>query len=73
MLAPASHQPIADEQNSLTGINLSRLYTYQLVYPDPPGGWKWQYLSQAGANQLIGQVRNGTALCGSINCEYNLL
>ncbi|MDP9170933.1 MAG: hypothetical protein M3N54_09980 [Acidobacteriota bacterium] len=73
MLSPISHQPIADEQNLLTGINLSRLYTYQLVYPDPPGGWTWQYLSSASANQVISQVRNGTSLCGSVTCEYNLL
>ncbi|MDP9170271.1 MAG: hypothetical protein M3N54_06620, partial [Acidobacteriota bacterium] len=73
ILAPGAHQPIADEQNSLTGINLSRLYTYQLVYPDPPGGWKWQYLSSDSANRLVGLVRNGTSMCGSVNCYYNLL
>ena len=73
LLPPASHQPIADEQNTLTGINLSRIYTYQLVYPDPPGGWKWEYLSAAGANQLLSHVRNGASVCGSVNCYYNLL
>ena len=73
-LQPTSaHQPIADEQNSLTGINLSRLYTYQLVYPDPPAGWTWQYLPTSSANQLIANVRNGTSVCGSVNCYYNLL
>lgn len=71
--APAIHQPIGDEQNSLTGINLSRLYTYQLVYPDPPGGWKWQYLSADSAARIIALVRNGTPECGSVNCYYNLL
>lgn len=70
---PAAHQPIADEQNSLTGINLSRLYTYQLVYPDPPNGWTWQYLSTNSANQLISLVQNGTSVCGSVSCYYNLL
>ena len=73
VLPASSHQPIADEQNTLTGINLSRLYTYQLVYPDPPGGWQWQYLPAASANQLIAWVRDGTAVCGSVNCYYNLL
>ena len=73
LLTPSLHQPIADEQNSLTGINLSRLYTYQLVYPDPPGGWQWQYLSAANANRLISWVQNGTQVCGSVNCYYNLL
>jgi hypothetical protein len=73
LLPPSSHQPIADEQNSLTGINLSRMYTYQLAYPDPPGGWQWQYLSTAGAKQLIAMVQNGTSVCGSVNCYYNLL
>ena len=63
--ADSAHQPIADDQNSLTGINLSRLYTYQLVYPDPSGGWKWQYLPDSSANQIISQVRNGTSVCGS--------
>ena len=73
LLAPASHQPIADEQNSLAGINLSRLYTYQLVYPDPPGGWQWEYLSTPGANKLISEVQNGTSVCGSPTCYYSLL
>ncbi|MEP6714076.1 MAG: hypothetical protein ABJC09_00800 [Terriglobia bacterium] len=73
LLAPGLHQPIADEQNSLTGINLSRLYTYQFTYPDPPGGWKWQYLSTDSASRLVGLVRNGTSTCGSANCYYNLL
>jgi hypothetical protein len=73
LLPTGSHQPIADEQNSLTGINLSHIYTYQLAYPDPTGGWKWQYLSTASANQLISLVRNGTSVCGSVNCYYNLL
>ena len=73
LLSPGLHQPIADEQNMLTGINLSRLYTYQLAYPDPPGGWNWEYLSTASANQLISLVQNGTPLCGSVNCYYNLL
>jgi hypothetical protein len=73
LLSPGSHQPISTEQNMLTGINLSRLYTYQLVYPDPAGGWQWQYLSNSSANQLISQVQNGTSVCGSVNCYYNLL
>ena len=71
--APGVHQVIADDQNSLTAINLSRLYTYQLVYPDPPGGWKWLYLSPNGANRLISLVRNGTSVCGSVDCYYTLL
>ena len=73
LLAPSLHQPIADEQNSLTGINLSRLYTYQLVYPDPPGGWQPLYLSAASAGQIQSWVQNGTALCGSPTCYANLL
>ncbi len=73
LLPPAAHQPIADDQNSLTGIDLSRLYTYQLAYPDPQGGWKWQYLSADGANRLVSLVRNGTSVCGSVDCYYNLL
>ena len=73
LLSPASHQPVETEQNSLTGINLSRLYTYQLVYPDPTGGWQWQYLSTGSANQIISLVQNGTSVCGSVNCYYNIL
>jgi hypothetical protein len=73
LLPPTSHQPIADEQNSLTGINLSRLYTYQLVYPDPPTGWQWEYLPTSSANNLISLVQNGTSVCGSPTCYYNLL
>jgi hypothetical protein len=73
LLAAAAHQPIADDQNSLTSINLSRLYTYQLTYPDPPAGWHWLYLQPAAAQQLIGWVRDGTSRCGTVNCFYRLL
>jgi hypothetical protein len=73
LLAANAHQPIADEQNSLTGINLSRLYTYSLSYDDPPGGWTWLYLPAASANQLVSWVRDGTAVCGSRNCYFTLL
>ena len=73
LLAPTVHQPIQDEQNTLTGINLSRLYTYQLSYPDPSGGWQWQYLPASSAAQIVSWVRNGTPVCGSVTCYYNLL
>jgi hypothetical protein len=73
LLSPAAHQPIADDQNSLSSINLSHLFTYQLTYPDPPGGWQWLYLEPAAAQQLIGWIRNGTSKCGSVNCYYELL
>ena len=73
LLSPGSHQPIADEQNELTGINLSRLYAYQLVYPDPAGGWQLLYLSSAAAAQLQSWVQNGTSLCGSTTCYAKLL
>jgi hypothetical protein len=72
ILPPDSHQPIAEEQNSLASINLSHLYTYQLAYPDPPGGWQWLYLPPAGAQQLISWLRNGTPVCGSVTCYYRL-
>jgi hypothetical protein len=72
ILPPADHQPIADEENSLASINLSHLYTYQLIYPDPPGGWQWLYLQPAGAQQLISWIRNGTPVCGSVTCYYVL-
>ena len=71
--SPALHQPIADEQNMLTGINLSRLYTYQLVYPDPPGGWQWLYLTAASAATLESWVENGTSVCGTPTCYATLL
>jgi hypothetical protein len=73
LLPAAAHQPISTEQNSLTGINLSHIYTYSLSYADPAGGWKWLYLSPQGANQLVSEVRDGTSICGSPNCYYNLL
>jgi hypothetical protein len=73
LLPVASHQPIATEQFGLTAIDLSRLYSYQLVYPDPPGGWQWEYLSPGGANQLISLVQNGTSVCGTPTCYYQLL
>ncbi|HWF08394.1 MAG TPA: LamG-like jellyroll fold domain-containing protein, partial [Bryobacteraceae bacterium] len=73
LLPTSAHQPIADEQNELTGINLSRLYTYQLVYADPAGGWQPLYMSAAGAAQLQSWVQNGTAICGSPACYATLL
>ncbi|HEY3841462.1 MAG TPA: hypothetical protein VGL72_33055, partial [Bryobacteraceae bacterium] len=73
ILAPSAHQPIGTEQDSLASINLSHLYTYRLTYPDPPGGWKWLYLSQQAATGLISAVRDGTPVCGSVDCYYKLL
>jgi hypothetical protein len=73
LLSPSLHQPIADEQNTLTGINLSRLYSYQLVYPDPQGGWQPLYLSAASAAQVQSWVENGTPVCGTPTCYANLL
>jgi hypothetical protein len=73
LLSPALHQPIADEQNELSGINLSRLYTYQLVYPDPPGGWQPLYMSAASFAKLQSMVENGTAVCGTPGCYATLL
>jgi hypothetical protein len=73
LAAVSAHQPISDEQNMLTGINLSRIYTYQLTYSDPPGGWTWLYMSAAGAGQLIGEVRDGTSICGTPTCYYTQL
>jgi hypothetical protein len=72
ILPPASHQPIANEQNSLVSVNLSHLYSYQLIYPDPPGGWQWLYLQPDSARQLISWVRDGTPICGSVTCYYTL-
>ena len=73
ILRPGAHQPISAEQSALANINLSHLYTYQLVYPDPPGGWKWMYLTPHGAAELVAAVRNGTAVCGSADCYSNVL
>jgi hypothetical protein len=73
LLRVDAHQPISAEQSALANINLSHLYTYQLVYPDPPGGWKWMYLTPHGAAELIAAVRNGTAVCGSVDCYASIL
>jgi hypothetical protein len=73
LLPTTQHQPIATDENTLASINLSHLYSYQLTYPDPPGGWQWLYLTSAGAQQLISWVRNGTSVCGSVTCYFNLL
>jgi hypothetical protein len=67
LLAANQFQPIMSELNFKSGINLSRLYTYQLVFPNPPAGWSWQYLSTASMNTLIANVQNGTSVCGSVN------
>src|SRR5579875_500262 len=72
LLSTTAHQPIADEQNSLTAVGLSHLYTYQLTYPDPPGGWQWLYFQPASVRQLIDWVKNGTPVCGSVTCYFNM-
>lgn len=73
LLPTSAHQPIADDQNALTGINLSHIYTYQLIYPDPPGGWKWLYLTHNSAAQLVHAIRNGTSVCGTPDCFSKLM
>lgn len=73
LLPTSQHQPIATDQNTLASINLSHLYTYQLTFPDPPGGWQWLYMSPASAQQLVSWVINGTPVCGSVTCYFNLL
>ncbi len=73
LLPTTQHQPIATDQNTLASINLSRYYSYQLTYPDPPGGWQWLYLTSASAQQLVSWVQNGTSVCGSMTCYFNLL
>ena len=73
LLSPGFAPAHSRRTERLTGINLSRLYTYQLVYPDPPGGWQWLYLSPAGSAQLQSWVQNGTAVCGTPTCYAKLL
>jgi len=73
VLAADQHQPISDDQNTLTGINLTRLESYQLSFPDPPGGWKWLYNPPSAMNTLIALVRDGTSYCGSPGCYRTLL
>ena len=66
-------EPIGNIQNILTGINLSDIANYDLIFPDPSGGWTPLYLTQSAYNTLQGWVNNGTSKCGSTNCYYNLL
>lgn len=73
ILATNLHQPIQDDFNALAGINLSHIYAYQLSYPDPPGGWKWLYLSQRSGEALAAAIKNGTGVCGSPDCFSKLM
>jgi hypothetical protein len=73
LLPTNQYQPIATDENTLDSINLSHLYSYQLTYSNPPGGWQWLYVQPAAAQQMISLVTNGTSVCGSVNCYYNLL
>lgn len=66
-------EPIGNVQNILTGINLTRLATYDLIFPDPPGGFAPLYMNPTAYNTLIGLVQNGTSNCGSVNCYYTKL
>ncbi|MBV8570260.1 MAG: hypothetical protein JO319_06590 [Acidobacteriaceae bacterium] len=68
VLPAAQVQPISVVRNSLAGINLSKINSYILNFPDPANGWPYLYLSDSGAAQLQSLLSNGTPLCGSSNC-----
>jgi hypothetical protein len=57
----------------VAGINLSKTNLYELNYPDPPNGWPYLYLSDAGAAQLISMLKDSTSLCGSAKCLYSAI
>lgn len=66
-------EPIGNIQNILSGINLSDIANYNLVFPDPVGGFPPLYLLPTAYSTLQGWVKDGTAKCGSTTCYYNLL
>jgi hypothetical protein len=68
VLAPTQVQPISVVRNSVAGINLSKVNSYTLTFPDPPAGWPYLYLSNAGAAELVSALNNGSSLCGSATC-----
>jgi len=73
ILPPYVMQPIGTVRSTLVGINLNKVNSYTLTFPDPPGGWPYLYLSDAGMNQLQALLTNGTSVCGSPNCLYNAI
>jgi len=60
LVDPALPQPIALERNALTGVNLSKLISYGLDFPDPDGGWTFPYSSSHQLENLAAQVKGSS-------------
>ena len=71
VLNPALIQPIDVIRDSLAGINLTKVNSYDLSFPDPTGGWSELYESNSALNTLTSLLSNGTSVCGSPNCLYD--
>jgi len=55
---PAATQNIAKQTHLYAGINLNKVYRYQLTYPDPPGGVQPLYMRRDRFMQIVNRVRS---------------
>jgi hypothetical protein len=51
-------QAIAEERNSLTGLNLTHQAAVGFEYPDPPAGWPPPYMDRAAYARLVEQIQS---------------
>ena len=55
---PAQTQNIAKQTDLYAGINLNKVYRYQLTYPDPPGGVQPLYMRRDQFMRIVNRVRS---------------
>src|SRR5262249_39766510 len=71
--APTNPNAMTQEQNRIAGVNLAHLYSYDLTFSDPSGGWQYPYMPGTAvgtikANYLAGGTY-ATALNNSVGTD----
>lgn len=61
LASPYSIQPIARQMDVQGGINLNKVYQYQLSYPDPPQGYGALYMPHSAVQAMIQRLRTDPA------------
>jgi hypothetical protein len=54
---PQTAQPIAEQMDYWSIMNLSKLHRYQLEFPDPPGGYGGLYMDKKIIQQMVERLR----------------
>jgi hypothetical protein len=61
LLDPLSIQPIARQMNLFGGINLDKVYRYNVNFADPPQGYGALYMDKASVQRMINRLRTDKA------------